>query len=371
LNSLMNEPNRFSLSQYPKKLFGVALDPVDDPWNLQFKHAWMAADTTKLDWLSACPDPYGAVTESLAGILEEQHIRSFGRFPVPSWLWPKPKQSDLPLVTAKNMADFFDSGSLFKIVKQLQCFITNSIFPEIPIMIGIDHSATAGVISALADRYSPKMLSVVVLDQHLDALPLSVRLAGASRAEPDSIPGMPFTASNIPVGFSDQFCCGNFWAYLIDDGSVLPENLLFIGVADYPDHEADLNRDDFRRRYLSFEERGCSFFPLRRFEGQYIDALTRFFREKITTPYVYVSLDLDVGSYNSTYAARYMDRPGISKQNLLDVASIIAGGCRQGRLKMAGLDIMEFNIHFLGIETPSGIKDATLPLVGEFIKILT
>jgi arginase family enzyme len=307
----------------------------------------------------------------MADILEEHNIWPIGRFPVPSWLWPKPKQSDLPLVTAKNMEDFFDSGSLFKIVKQLQSFITASVLPEIPIMIGIDHSATAGVISALAESYGPEMLSVVVLDQHFDAIPLSVRLAGASRANSDFVPGTPFAPLNTPAGFSDQFCCGNFWAYLLDNGIVLPENLLFIGVADYPNQETVSQRDSFQKLYLSFEERGCSFFPRWQFDGFHSDTLTRFYREKITTPYVYVSLDLDVGSYNSTYAARYMDRQGISKQNILDVANIIASECCQERFKIAGLDIMEFNMHFLGIETPSGIKDSTLALVGEFIKALT
>jgi arginase family enzyme len=370
LNSLMNGPDRLFISQHQKKLFGVALDPVDDPRSLQLKHAWMAADTTKLDWLAACPDPYSAVTETMAGILEEQYIQPVGRFSVPSWLWPKPKQSDRPLVNAGNMADFFDSGQLFNIVKELQCFVTDSILPETPIMVGIDHSATAGVVSALAKRYGPEMLCVVVLDQHFDAIPLSVRLAGTSRVNRDLSPGIPFAVPNIPIGFCDQFCCGNFWAYLIDQGTVLPDNLLFIGVADYPDQKADSGIDDFRRQYLSYEERGCSFFTRWQFDGQYLDRLTRFCRKKITAPYVYVSLDLDIGSYNSTYAARYMDRQGISKQNLLDIASVISSRCHQGSLKIAGLDIMEFNMHFLGIETRSGIKDMTLALVGEFIKTL-
>jgi arginase family enzyme len=115
----------------------------------------------------------------------------------------------------------------------------------------------------------------------------------------------------------------------------------------------------------------CYLYTGWKFDGQYIDSLARFIREKITTPYVYISLDLDVGAYNSTYAARYMDRQGISKQNLLDIAGIIAGECCRGRFKIAGLDIMEFNMHFLGIETPRGIKDSTLTLVGEFIESLT
>ncbi|MBN1188155.1 MAG: arginase family protein [Dehalococcoidales bacterium] len=331
----------------------------------------MAADTTKLDWLSACPDPYAAVTGSMSDILKEQGILPYGRFPVPSWLWPKPNKSDLPLVNVKTMADFFDSGSLLSIVKQLQSFVADNIFPEIPIMIGIDHSATAGVVSALADKYGPKMLTVVVLDQHFDAIPLSIRLAAAQLHSPEFTSGGPHAAPIIPIGFSDQFCCGNFWSYLIDEGSILPENLLFIGVGDYPDLDTGFERDSYKKYYLSFEERGCSFFPLKLFGGQYIDSVTRFLSEKIDNPYVYISLDLDVGSYNSVYAARYMDKPGISKQNLLDVANIIASDCRRGKYKIVGLDIMEFNMHFLGIETPGNIKDSTLSLVAEFIKAST
>ncbi len=358
------------ISQSPKKLFGVALDAVDDPLSLQLKNAWMAADTGKLDWLSACPDPYGAVTESMADILEERNIQPIGRFPVPSWLWPKPKPSDLPLVTAESLGDFYDSGGLLKIVRRLQSFVTERVLPATPIMLGIDHSATAGVISALSESYGSGNLNVVVLDQHFDAIPLSVRLAGALGDNQSLMPGAPFAPLNIPAGFNDQFCCGNFWGYLMDEGKVIPGNLLFIGVSDYPDHEDGAAGEIFQRRYLDFEKRGCSFFPRLQFDGQYIDALAWFLREKITTPYVYISLDLDVGAYNSTFAARYMDRQGISKQNLLDVAGIIGGECRRGRFKLAGLDIMEFNMHFLGLETPGGIKDETLALVGDYLKAL-
>jgi len=358
------------MSQYSKKLFGVALDPGDDPWSLQLKQAWMTADKKDFNRLSACSDPYDAVTEGMASVLEEQHIELAGKFPVPSWLWPKPKPSDLPLVTAQNMGNFFDSGELLTIIKQLQFFVTKTIFPGIPIMIGVDHSATAGVLSALAERYNPKRLSVVVLDRHFDAIPLSVRLEGAPQTNPNFLTGTPLAPPVIPVGYNDQFCCGNFWAYLMDAGVVLPENLVFIGVADYPKSETDPERDSYRQSYLGFEERGCRFFPQWQFKGQYVNALTRFLREKITRPCLYVSLDLDVGAYNSTYAARYMDGPGISRQNLLDIAGIIADGCRQRGFQLVGLDIMEFNMHFLGIETPEGVKDSTLALVGDFITAL-
>ena len=37
---------------------------------------------------------------------------------------------------------------------------------------------------------------------------------------------------------------------------------------------------------------------------------------------------------------------------------------------LVGFDIMEFNMHFLGIKTADGVEDSTLPLVEDFIKRL-
>lgn len=324
----------------------------------------MTADHSNLYPLASCPDPYEAVVENLPDVLKTHRIEPIGKIPIPSWLRPRPEPKDLSLVTARNMQDFFDSGDMLEITGQIQAFVKEKILPDIPVMLGIDHSSTAGVISALAEKNGPEKLSAVVLDQHFDAIPLSVRLEGLNQSGVNVM-------SITPPGFSDQFCCGNFWAQLMENGTVLPENLMFIGVADYPPPEESPQGESYRRSYLNFEKRGCGFFPRERFEGDYKEALSNFLIERIKTPNVYVSLDLDVGSYAGTYAARYMDRPGLSERNILDIAGIIADNCRQGMFTIAGLDIMEFNMHFLGLETPDGVKDNTLGLVEKFLTALT
>ena len=53
------------------------------------------------------------------------------------------------------------------------------------------------------------------------------------------------------------------------------------------------------------------------------------------------------------------------------IARTIANSCRQGRFTVCGLDVMEFNMHFLGIRTPDGTRDTTLDLAGGFIAALT
>jgi arginase family enzyme len=259
-----------------------------------------------------------------------------------------------------------------EVTEQLQGFVENKIFPAMPVMLSVDHSATMGVISALAAKYKPEELSVIVLDQHFDALPLSLRVAETSAAASNPMTGIPPTWLNTPDRYKDQCCCGNFWAYLIDKRRILPENLSFIGVADYPARSNESTKDNlFQKSYLNFEERGCSFFPIQQFEGQYLDSLTKFIGQGIKTPHVYVSLDLDVGSYSCTWAARYMDRQGICAENLLDVVNQIRNACQRNQVELIGFDITEFNMHFLGLETGGGVKDSTLQLVGDFIGALT
>ena len=100
----------------------------------------------------------------------------------------------------------------------------------------------------------------------------------------------------------------------MDAGIVLPENLLFLGVADYPLGEPMPGWERFRESYLGFETKGCRFFPLQAFEGEYVRLLREFLSENIKTTNVYVSLDLDVGAQRCVHAARYMDWPGMEKK---------------------------------------------------------
>jgi arginase family enzyme len=352
------------MGQYLKKVFGVALDASDDPWSLQLKLASMMSTEKSGDFLDL--DPYDALAKHVADF---QHFELAGKYPIPSWLGPRPCASNRHLVNAKNLQEFVTNGGFFETKKGVQDFVERKVFPALPIMLGIDHSVTGGVVAALAKIYGQERISIVVLDRHFDGIPLSLRMDSLLK------PTLGFNKNRTSglgdVTAVDQYCCGNFWAYLIEGGIVLPENLLFVGVADYPEKNIDSKWKRFKESYLSLEDRGCSFFPLWKFDGFYVDSLARFLNEKITTPYVYVSLDLDVGAYNCTYAARYMDGKGINRQNLLDIAGIIADGNRNKKYRLVGFDIMEFNMHFLGIKTAKGTKDSTLFLVRDFIKTLT
>lgn len=339
------------------KVFGVGIDASDDPWTLQLKLASMYARKNGANGLHG--DPYDALVPALIRLNEK--IEPIGKLPVPSWLSPMPHVSDAHLVTKENMENFVTDGGMFELSMQTKDFVQKNVFPCQPIMLGVDHSATGGVISALSEKLGPENLSVVVLDQHFDGLPLSLRL------EPQMIERLGQRGPFSDVSDDNEYCCGNFWKHLIDSGVVMPENLLFVGVADYPGKKAPPGGERFRENYLALEAQGCNFFPLKEFEGRYINRLRQFIEDNITASHVYISLDLDVGAYNCIHAARYMDKKGIQRKALMDVAAIITAGCQSGKFRLAGLDVMEFNMHFLGLEIGPEIRDDTVSVALSFI----
>lgn len=213
-------------SRLRPKLFGVALDVSDDPFSVHLKEAsiWAQFQGQRFP-----QDPYEVINEQLTETKIE--IDRLGRFPLASWLGPRPSPSDQALLTQEQARKFLNGDGPFKTACELREFVLTRILPGIPIMVGIDHSASGGVVSALSQVLGPERLTVVVLDRHFDGLPASMRM----NAITDDWPITAGTAGGSFFGMpKDVYCCGNFWAHLMRTGVVLPERLVFVGVADYP-----------------------------------------------------------------------------------------------------------------------------------------
>jgi hypothetical protein len=84
------------------KVFGVGIDASDDPWTMQLKLAAIYARENGA--LDLCLDPYDAIALDLMRC--NKNVESIGKFPVPSWLTPIPRLSDVPLVKKENMERF-------------------------------------------------------------------------------------------------------------------------------------------------------------------------------------------------------------------------------------------------------------------------
>jgi arginase family enzyme len=348
----------------PIRLFGVGLDASDDPNNLQLKLASMNARQNGQENMDT--DPYDALYSQI--VSQNDGITNGGKLPIPSWLTPRPAVEDKKLISAEKMAAFIADGGARDISQQIKDYVKTNVLPGMPLMIGVDHSATGGVLEALSEHIGPKELGVVIMDQHFDGLPVSLRL------DPQHLApyGNPFGTVNpmVPKTSDDAYCCGNFLTHLMDEGVILPENLMFLGVADYPPDDVTPQWERFRENYHQFEKRGCRFFPLQRFTGSYSEALNQFIATNLTTSHVYVSLDLDVGAYRCVHAARYMDREGLDETALNAIANALEQRMASGDVCLAGMDVMEFNMHFLGITVEPGKKDATASVALNFINQL-
>jgi arginase family enzyme len=345
------------------RVFGVALDASDDLRLIQLKQA--AASAQLMGISIPHLDPYDFLAPELVKL--GKGIELAGKVDISPRLRPIPEPSEDLGISVENMEKFVAEGGMFDMSLQVKDFVKKHVFPDFPIMLGVDHSATGGVVSAISENTGPDNLTILVLDQHFDGLPLSWRLNPAL-AENLGIHRERDVLTDILN--DESYCCGNFWKHLIDSGTVLPENLMFVGVADYPGANMPDEWRQFKDNYLKFEKMGCRFFPRERFDGSYQDELKRFIGDGIRTPNLYISLDVDVGAQNCTHAARYMDKVGISQRALMDVAAAINDFYRNNTVELVGMDAVEFNMHFLGLSVNAGSKDRTIPATLDFFNRL-
>ncbi|MEW6202963.1 MAG: arginase family protein [bacterium] len=349
------------------KFFGAALDALDAPEKVQLKIAYLNSrfpENAKHNHGSGqdfC-DPYDALTFQLSDIFKSEKFTMAGRLPVESWLRPKPERTDLHLIAAQNFTRFIDGNGCRQHTNRLEEYIKESIFPDKPAMLGVDHSLTGGVIRALSTRYGSN-LSLIVIDSHFDAIPAEIRHPAALRHAPCI---MQRGAETAPC------TCGDFLKCLIDEKFIEPQNLFVIGVSDYPDREKlDMNDENIKRYaeyYLDFEERGVKFIKKIEIEveNNFPANLDKFLNQ-IKTDNIYVSFDADIGAHRGIYAVRFLDRIGIEEDVILKIGRSI--GTRR-QFALAGFDVMEIDVHLLGLELPDGSRDRTSEICSGFIRNL-
>jgi arginase family enzyme len=352
------------------KFFGSALDPADSPDKVAVKRAYL--DTLHSGKLSKPNflDPYDAIFAS--DTLRNLDIVKVGKFPVESWLTPKPLLEDLSLVTPENYRTFIDSNGCEEYALLLKKFVEEKVLPDTPAMLGVDHSLSGGVINALSNLHGTENISLVLIDAHFDAIPQKTRIKLADYAKEV---GMSHPLCSIPQSSGgdvpETYNCGTFLRYLIEKKVVMPENLTVIGTSDYPGERlmdaGDKRAKEYVDEYLSYEKKGVFFIPRAKIDENFSNVLSKHL-EKIETPLVYVSLDADVGAFSALYAVRFLDAIGIDESAIYELAKSINKKLRSGK-KLAGFDVMEMDVHLMGAKL-SCKEDRTAAIAGNFAKLL-
>ncbi len=315
-------------------------------------------------------DPYDGVMEIIRQEVNPELWSEKGSLDLPSWLRPIPSLADQGKIKTETFVDFMDQGGFETYAQQIGDFIATNIFPDIPCLLAVDHSLTGGAFKKLVELYEPENISLIVLDSHTDAIPMSV-MAGMIQYDIDTNPDTvhdrydPFLYHR-----KDSYNASSFLHYLLTEEVLKPQNLYLIGISDYPPKHAFRIKDPRIESYVNIfselKRKGMTILTKNDFlvsPSKIRNVLTH-----IKTPYVYISIDLDIGARNGVEGVRYLERQGLNEKQIYRIADFLRS-LLSHRVRLAGMDLTEINPRKAGAHLITG-KDQTYRIAANIIKKL-
>lgn len=359
-------------------LFGVPFDPMLSEEALVIKRKYLQAKAQGRAGHTGFEDPYCVFSRGLSRLAPGKY-RLHGEVPVPTWLRPKPQSSDAGRLTLDELKTFVKSGGCLTIARDVNEFIRNNIFPEIPGMIGVDHSSTYGAITALKEYYGGEEIGLVVLDSHFDAVPMGLRHGLIEYARETNIPSISpdsFSQGSFPDFSSEgireweQLNAENFLLRILGDKLIEPKNLVVIGLSDYPGkafEEIDDPRvKDYLQYFKKLESAGTCLIPKSSLIENGRELVEKAIKD-LSARKVYISLDIDICSLSAVYACRFLNAKGLSLVQIREVLQTLFSSFNEG-LSLVGFDIMEIDIHKLGAKIDNSHADQTDEVIKLFLK---
>lgn len=361
------------------KVFGAALDAMDLSFNILVKQSYLQRKLqNKIDTKNDIKDPYEGFIK-FSNILKNEKFEKIGKFQIESWLTPKPKIEDFPMITQEFFQKFTESDLIKEYSKKIANYIEERIFPDFPLMIGADHSLTGGVVNALSKKYGADNLNVLILDAHFDGIPAKIALelakfANENKSKSNLIDIYLKNDDLSQFEITNNYTCGSFLQYLINEKLILPENLIIFGVQDYPSNqlkkESDERVKDYIGYYLSFEEKGVNFIPANENQSKMISQLKDIL-SKFDNKYFYLSLDVDVCTFKEVLASRFRNVIGIEGSVILSAVKVVKNYLDLSYSKLIGMDIMEIDTYMLNKKLEKSSRyDNTILLVDSILDIL-
>ncbi|MBS7647414.1 MAG: arginase family protein [Candidatus Bathyarchaeia archaeon] len=346
------------------KVFGVAFDP-DEYIGAIERQYYLALLKSGIDYIKEISDPYDLMMPYICEIYKPNTVIKLGKVPVESWLSPKPELDDEVLVNTENYSAFIDANGCREYVDLVKDFV-QKITDEntVPLMIGIDHSMTGGMLKALSEIYGVENISVIILDSHFDAIQTSARYKLFTflkrKNSPLFYPDSFYLSTSLydPLAFKrpDSYNKGTFLYYLIKERTILPTNLWVVGVQDYPVEDLLAQKDSliqsYVNAYLNLENEGVNIVTNEIVKSKTFKSVI----EKLSTKFVYISLDVDIGCGSAITLTRCLPHErGLSEPELYRLARTIGKIIKGDKKFLVGLDVMELDIHYFkpGDKTPT------------------
>lgn len=313
-------------------------------------------------------DPLEGVMGILGPDIPLDLWENLGSLPVPTWLGPRPLPEDRLKITTQSFVSFMDNGGCKNMSDAAGQFVTDRILPDIPCLVGIDHSLTGGIFSALSRHYGPENISLIILDSHTDAIPMSA-LSKAIQYDMETNPASVHDAHD-PFLYHrpDSYNASSFVHSLIQEKQLSPKNLYLIGVSDYPEKKALRIKDPriktYTQAFVSLKERGATIITKK--ECKLNPRKMKGLLNKISTPHVYVSIDMDIGANNALEGVRFRNWTGVDETTLYKIADAVTG-IFSDSIHLAGMDICEIDPRRAGLTYASG-RDQTYEIAATLIK---
>jgi len=315
-------------------------------------------------------DPYEGIMEIIRQEVNPEVWSEKGSIDVPSWLRPIPSLVDEEKIITETFVDFMDHGGFETYAQKVGDFIATNIFPDIPCLLAVDHSLTGGAFKKLVELYEPEDVSLIVLDSHTDAIPMSV-MAGMIQYDIDTNPDTvhdrhdPFLYDR-----QDSYNASSFVYYLLAEEVLKPQNLYLIGISDYPPKHAFRIKDSRIENYVNIfselKRRGVTI--LTKNDVLISPSKAKNILNHIKTPYVYVSIDLDIGARNGIEAVRFLEREGLNERQIYNLVDLLRSLFSRG-IRLVGMDLTEINPRKAGGHPSTG-EDKTYRIGANILKKL-
>lgn len=318
----------------------------------------------------AFDDPYEGIMEIVRQEISPKLWEEKGSMDLPGWLRPIPPLADGEKITTEAFVDFMDHGGFETYAQQVGDFIATNIFPYIPCMLAVDHSLTGGALKKLGDLYEPEDISLIVLDSHTDAIPMSV-MAGMIQYDIDTNPDT-FHDRNDPFLYDrpDSYNASSFIYYLLAEKVVKPQNLYILGISDYPPKHAFRIKDQRVESYVNIfselKRKGVTL--LTKNDLLLSSSKVKSILSRIKTPYVYISIDLDIGARNGVEAVRFLERQGLNERQIYRIIDLLKDLLSRG-VRLVGMDFTEINPRRAGRNDSTG-TDQTYRITANIVKRL-
>jgi len=321
--------------------------------------------------IAASQEGYSKVPfrDPVEGIMKELQLTDgVEKTEVEPWLIPTPPPEMRFMLTVENFVTFMDSNGCLDYSNTVRDKVRAKVFPEVPLMFGVDHSLSGGVIEAAVKEHGGENVRLVVFDSHFDFILPTIR-CGLIQYDMETNPHTKFTQGD-PYVFNrqDSYNADSFLSFV--QKMMPPENILVVGVSDYPPKAAEEIGDERVRRYVEFYKGIASsgVRVIRKEDVKSKNEAVKLALSKTDKPYTYVSIDVDVCANAPLRGARFLDCYGLDHSALYGLVSALKQSLKSSEL--VGLDFMEFDVYNAGALI-SGKVDRTYQIMAEVFRRLS